>query len=92
MVQAVAAYPSKAFYGDTLCNTVLASAPPRNFLCDSQPASMVFINVDEAKEEKRRSSFWSPSEIEEVVKVVKEVLAGEGVKPEDMALISPYAP
>ena len=42
-VPTIAAYPSKAFYGDALCNAVLASGQPRNFPRASQPASMVFI-------------------------------------------------
>ena len=71
---------------------VLASAPPRNFPCVSQPASMVFIKVGEAKQEQRKSSFWNPSKIQKVVKVVKDLLAGGDVKPEDIAVISPYAP
>ena len=77
MVPAIAAYPSKAFYGDALCNAVRASVPPNNFPYASQPASMVFINVDDDEEEKRGSSFWNPSEIVEIVKVVKVCLQAE---------------
>ena len=92
MMPTIATYPSKAFYGGALCNAVLASAPPRNFPCASQPEPMIFIKVDEAKEEKQRNSFWNPSENEEVVKVVKDLRAGGDVIPEDIAVISPYAP
>ena len=90
MMPTIATYPSKAFYGGALCNAVLASAPPRNFPCASQPEPMICIKVDEAKEEKQRNSFWNPSENEEVVKVVKDLRAGGDVTPEDIAVISPY--
>ena len=90
-VPIIAAYPSRAFYGNALINAGGPKKLPVNFpFASSFQEPMVFINVDAKHEEKRGKSFCNYSEVDEVIKVVTHLIKGGDVKQEDIAVISPY--
>ena len=74
-----------------MINAVGAMKPPINFpFASSSQQPMVFINVDAQHEVRRGKSFCNLSEVQVVLKVVKRLLKGGGVKEENIAVISPY--
>lgn len=92
MHPAIAAYPSMEYYGGLLRSGVRGSKrrPPQGIQWPVPACPVTFLPVD-GREAREGTSYTNEAEVKAVAELLRALLAGGEVKPNQIGVITPYA-